>query len=213
MPYLADLEQSGIPTVLLNYVEETEKIKHDAVLYGIPGLRYVEADRKSLGGIEEADKVLQPLLDGLTKPLTEKEKTSGRYAPAQPRILFEGTLPEAEKFYQQTERIPRILNAEWSMFTDGLPVVIPTEERIKEMLAGTSHKPDELITLQRDFEVRAQAGLFMPAMTRKKGEVIKFMPMGRTATVEQIAVNAVMAGCRPEYFPVVLAMAIRRLHG
>jgi hypothetical protein len=33
------------------------------------------------------------------------------------------------------------------------------------------------------------------------------MPMYRTATVEQVAVNAVMAGCRPEYFPVVLAMA------
>jgi len=31
--------------------------------------------------------------------------------------------------------------------------------------------------------------------------------MYRTATVEQVAVNAVMAGCKPEYFPVVLAMA------
>ena len=33
------------------------------------------------------------------------------------------------------------------------------------------------------------------------------MPMYRTATVEQVAVNAVMAGCKPEYFPVVLAIA------
>jgi hypothetical protein len=46
----------------------------------------------------------------------------------------------------------------------------------------------------------------MPETHRKKGDIIKFMPMYRTATVEQIAVNAVMAGCRPEYFPVVLAI-------
>ena len=207
MPYLADLEQSGIPTVLINYVEETEKVKNDSVLYGIPKLRYVEADRKSPGGVEEADRLLPLVLEGLTRPLTRAEKAGGRYAPEPPRILFEGTLPEAEKFYQQTERIPRILDAEWSMYTDGLPVVIPTEERVKEMLTGTSHAPDELISLQRDFETRPQAGLFMQGMIRKKGEVIKFMPTGSTATVEQIAVNAVMAGCRPEYFPVVLAMA------
>jgi len=45
------------------------------------------------------------------------------------------------------------------------------------------------------------------AINRKKGDVIEFMPMYRTATVEQVAVNAVMAGCKPEYFPVVLAIA------
>jgi hypothetical protein len=191
----------------MNYTEETEKVKHDSVLVGIPKLRYVEADRKSPGGVEEADRVLPLLLDELTRPLNAAEKKSSTWAPEQPRILFEGTLPEAEAFYQQTEKIPNILNAEWSMYTDGLPVVIPTEERVEEMLTGTSHKPDELITLQHDFETRAMEGTFQPAMKRNKGEVIKFMPMGRTATVEQIAVNAVMAGCRPEYFPAVLAMA------
>ena len=175
--------------------------------YGVPKLRHIEADRKSPGGVEEADKVMQPLIDALTKPLTAAEKKKSTWAPEQPRILFEGTLLEAEKFYQQTEKIPNILNAEWSMYTDGLPVVIPTEERVKEMLTGTSHKPDELITLQSNFESREQGGLFQAAMQRKKGEVIKFMPTGQVATVEQVAVNAVMAGCRPEYLPVVLAMA------
>ena len=92
------------------------------------------------------------------------------------------------------------------MYTDGLPVVIPTEERVKEMLKGTSHKPDELITLQRDM-TNGRFGAVESGYTRKKGEVVKFMPMYRTATVEQVAVNAVMAGCKPEYFPVVLAMA------
>ncbi|MBI2850251.1 MAG: hypothetical protein HYX80_04310 [Chloroflexi bacterium] len=203
MPYLTDLEKAGIPTVLIDLAEETTKVRHDARIYGVPELRVVEASR-TLPGPEDVDNILEDIIAGLTKPLTAKEKKSGQWASEEPRILFEGTLEEADKFYAQAENIPGILNAPFSMYTDGLPVIIPTEERVKEMLAGTSHKPDEHITLQRDMEVRA--GLF-PGFSRKKGEVIRFMPMGRTATVEQVAVNAVMAGCRPEYFPVALAIA------
>jgi hypothetical protein len=206
LPYLVDLEQSGIPTVLLSYTEETEKIKHDSTLYGVPKLRFIEASRNSLGGISEANLVMPKLLDALTRPLTPEEKEKGRWAPKQPRILFEGTLPEAEKFYDQTENIPGILNAPYSVYTDGMPIVIPTEERVAEMLKGTSHKPDEVITLQRDIVIKG-VGNIASSMTRKKGELVQFMPMFRTATVEQVAVNAVMAGCKPEYFPLVLAIA------
>ena len=65
-------------------------------------------------------------------------------------------------------------------WTDGLPIVPPTEERVEAMLAGMSwRKPDEVI------------GVIPPRM----GD----------ATLRQIAVNAVMAGCKPEYLPVVVA--------
>ena len=208
MPYLSDLEAAGIPTVWIVYNEETEKVKNDSTIFGVPKLRFVVASRNSLGGISEADKLVQPLLDALTRPLTDEEKKSGSWAPKQSRILFEGTLPEAEEFYNQTKQIPRLLGAPFSVYTDGLPVVIPTEDRVAAMLKGTSHKPDELITLQRDMVMGAgPAAAVEKAITRKKGDVIEFMPMYRTATVEQVAVNAVMAGCKPEYFPVVLAMA------
>ena len=64
-------------------------------------------------------------------------------------------------------------------WTDGLPVVPPTPARVLRMLEGTTRAPDEVVaTVGPDF-----AG----------------------CTVEKAAVNAVMAGCRPEYFPVVLA--------
>ncbi len=64
-------------------------------------------------------------------------------------------------------------------WTDGLPVVPPTDERILRMLGGTRRAP---------------------------GEVIGHVPPNLAAcTVEKAAINAVMAGCRPEYFPVVLA--------
>ncbi len=210
MPYLADLEDSGIPTVLLAYNEETEKIKHDAVIHGVPKLRFVVASRNSVGGVSEVDKVLPEILDGLLRPLTPEEQKNEQWAPTEPRILFEGTLDDADKFYNQTEQIPRLRGAPWSVYTDGLPVIIPTEERVEKMLKGTHHSPNEIITIQRDVKQLASAygmGAVAQDSMKKKGDIVQFMPMYRTATVEQVAVNAVMAGCRPEYFPVVLAIA------
>lgn len=64
-------------------------------------------------------------------------------------------------------------------WTDGLPVVPPTEARVMAMLEGTSRAADDFVA--------------------------EIPPDLHPATVEQIAVNAVMAGCKPEYFPVVLA--------
>jgi hypothetical protein len=64
-------------------------------------------------------------------------------------------------------------------WSDGLPLVPPTEERVLRMLDGTSRDPQEVI------------GLAPPALA--------------AASVEKIAINAVMAGCKPEYLPVVLA--------
>lgn len=64
-------------------------------------------------------------------------------------------------------------------WTDGLPVVLPTVGRVREMLAFTERKPADIV-----------------------GEV---EPLKGLATIEKIAANAVMAGCRADYFPVVLA--------
>src|SRR5262245_56242898 len=64
-------------------------------------------------------------------------------------------------------------------WTDGLPVVPPTPARVLRMLDGTSRAADEVVAV-------------VP-------------PDLVPATVEKVAINAVMAGCRPEYLPVVLA--------
>ena len=64
-------------------------------------------------------------------------------------------------------------------WSDGLPVIPPTAERVLRMLSGT---------------------------TRDPAEVVAVVPPDLVpCTVEKVAVNAVMAGCRPEYLPVVLA--------
>ena len=67
------------------------------------------------------------------------------------------------------------LEKEWS---DGFPVVTPTDERVQWMLGGTRRSPDEII------------GSVPPAMA--------------VATVRKVAIHALMAGCKPEYLPVVL---------
>jgi len=72
-------------------------------------------------------------------------------------------------------------------FTDYLPVVLPTKELVDEMLMGTSHDPDKII------------GKMSPTNT---GNFFEYW----TFTVRDVAVNAVMAGCKPEYMPVLLAM-------
>jgi hypothetical protein len=92
------------------------------------------------------------------------------------------------------------VNAPLAVYTDGFPVRIPTEERVKAMLKGTSHRPEEVLTLQAD--VKSPMGEL-----RKKGDLVRFQPLKRTATVEKVAINAVMAGCKPEHLPVILAIA------
>jgi hypothetical protein len=64
--------------------------------------------------------------------------------------------------------------------TDGLPVVPPTPERVQEFLNYTERSPDAIL------------GIFPPAR--------------REATPWTVAVNSVMAGCRPEYMPVLMAV-------
>ena len=64
--------------------------------------------------------------------------------------------------------------------TDGLPIVPPTQAAVDAMLRGTSHDPDEVVATE-------------------------FPPEGMIATVRQVAINGVMAGCSAEHLPVLLA--------
>ncbi len=117
--------------------------------------------------------MMQTVVEHLTKPLTDKEKYSGP-APAptpEPRLLHPDTEDNLQRFFKDKD------------WTDYNPIILPTEERVKAMLEGTSHEPDEvLVTLN------------WPGGERK-------------FTVEKAAICAVMAGAKPEYFPLILALA------
>jgi len=198
LPYIAELEKAGIPTVLIDLEDQHNMVQQEALSNGVPNVRYLPASR-TMPGPEDVDKIIRSVLEALTRPLTKKEKERGTYNPPQPRIIFEGTLDEAETFYQQTKNIPSPVNAPLSIYSDGLPIRVPTEDRVNEMLTGTSHKPDEIVAQQSD-----RMGM---RGTRKRGEPVLFQPMNLTATVEKVATIAVMAGCKPEHLPIVLAIA------
>ncbi|HET7598089.1 MAG TPA: hypothetical protein VFK15_14240 [Burkholderiales bacterium] len=81
----------------------------------------------------------------------------------------------AESKLSAVDEFEFFLEKEWS---DGFPVVTPTEARVKRMLAATQRDPDE--------------------------RVAHVPPAGEPATVRTVAIHALMAGCKPEYLPVVL---------
>jgi len=87
--------------------------------------------------------------------------------PAASTFVFPGRHEEIDAHYQERG------------WTDGLPIVPPTEAAVRSFLKQTDRDPREIV------------GVLPP----RQGE----------ATVERIAANAVMAGCLPKYFPVVLA--------
>ncbi len=86
--------------------------------------------------------------------------------PAARTFELEDSYPAINQLYQDRN------------WTDGLPIVPPTEELVAEFLRRTDREPREVL------------GVLSP----RQGE----------ATVEKVAINAVMAGCRPEHFPIVL---------
>ena len=114
------------------------------------------------------DTIFDDVIKALVRPLTEEEKSpKPREAEKLSRVVFSGDLDEVNLFFYRRG---------WS---DGLPLVPPTEKKVKEMLAGTDLPADTLLG--------------------------KLIPRQGKVTVEKIAINAVMAGCLPTYLPVLIA--------
>jgi len=155
--------------------------------YGMPGLRIqyflgpvwaktreqlkkqiVEGNNPLTG-----DPVMQEMVAKLTNPLTSEESRMGELKRDMGPDTFTGTPDELQQLYLEKR------------YTDFMPVILPTEEKVAEMLKATSHDPDE------------QLGRMNPGS--EAGETW-------TYTVKDAAISAVMAGARPEYFPVILAL-------
>jgi hypothetical protein len=113
--------------------------------------------------------VLEVTVDAVIEGLTGAPADAADVIEPDPTgIVFEGTPDEVNRvFYERG----------WS---DGLPIVPPTEARVREFLRFTDRQADE------------ELGVLLPDM--------------RSATVRTVAVNGVMAGCRPEYMPVLVAL-------
>lgn len=128
-----------------------------------PGVVAVDS-REELEG-----KVTGTLVDNIVQAFTKPVAPSAPSMEPEPdQIIFRGSLDEVQDF---------LTRRQW---TDGLPVIPPTVDRIEK---------------------------FLQFADRSRQDVIgSLLPENRQATVWNVAVNGVMAGCRPEYMPVLLAV-------
>ena len=184
------LEQEyGVPTAPVSTLEFASVIAEDRRFHGVP-LRFTYTPhpvagmttpvlRKYIEGADPATqrRVMDEVVEALTKPIGEDERVAD-FVPATRSGIRQSLLePDTEENLQRL-----FYERGW---TDGLPIVLPTEERVAAMLSGTTHAPDEVV------------GEIYLHDTR---EHLKF-------TVEMVAIIGVMAGARPEHLPVLLAVA------
>ena len=175
-----------MPTVAVHTHVFHRVAKSTARLRGIPNLRQAFVPQPVVGRnsgelrayVEGNDavsgrKFMEEVIEGLTRPLDDADLSGATFERTTPRLVPSDTQENLESLF---------LENRW---TDFMPIVLPTQERVSAMLKATSQPPDKVVG-------RMRAGNF-----RETWEY----------TVEKVAVNAVMAGARPEYFPVILALA------
>jgi hypothetical protein len=175
------MEKMGIPSAPIITQAYVDLAKSTAAQRGMPTLRIAYTVHPVWGKTPEQ---LRALVDGNDpvsgKPFM-KEIVDGLTMPLTPEDQKSGLQPVAmgpDTFGPDTsDNLQKYFMD--NQMTDYMPIIIPTQARVDAMLKGTSHQPDEQV---------GRAG-------------------GWKYTVKQVAVNAVMAGCDPSYFPIVLAIA------
>jgi len=184
--------QYGVPTVAVHTDIFQRAVRSVARVNGMPRARAVFVPQpvmgKSAGELRAyvdgndpttGRPVMQEVIEGLTRPFDAEDLKKVVYERTTPRLVEPDTEANLHHLF---------LENHW---TDTLPIVLPTEERVAAMLAGTHRKPDEVV------------GHMRPTQFREYWEY----------TVEKVAVNAVMAGAEPAYFPVILAIAASGVSG
>lgn len=145
---------------------------------GMPGLPVVYVPHP-VGGVQaaEVEAKADAVLEAVIQVLTEEEEMDAQ----QPGTiaLVVGANPSAERIVlpdSAGQVFEEYLRRGW---TDGLPILPPTEEAVAEMVRAGSLNPRRVVAA--------------------------IPPLGGEATVEKIAVNAVMAGCLPQYLPLLVS--------
>lgn len=167
------MEKMGIPTVMVTRQGFSRVVENAFASAGLPA---------------EASQVVYPIdmfvpgsdltpieekMNELVAGLTEWElKLAAKKAVVPPKVIVKG------KDYDEAIANVNTLFLR-NMWSDGLPIIPPTEKRVRRLLTGTDLPSDRLI--------------------------IKILPRGGIATVETLAVSLAMAGGRPEYMPVLIA--------
>lgn len=184
--WCTSLEKLGVPAVPLITAVFPELERGVAYLRGMPKMRIVYVPFEIVGTSEEHNRKLMEGNDPVTGKPILKEIVEALTKPPTAEEKKTGTIKRPTPRLLQPDspkNLRRLINE--NGWTDYYPVILPTEEEVAEMLKGTSHKPNEIV---------GKMPVYGPY------ESLEY-------TVEKVAVNAVMAGLRPEYFPVALAIA------
>lgn len=165
------VEKLGIPTVSIVCDGFLMQGRFSAKGMGMPNLPYaVYPGHVNIATEEEVrENTKSILLDQVVKGLTVQPPDAK--PPKEPDlkdIVFQGSFEEINEFFYDSE---------WS---EGLPVVPPTIEKVEQFIRFTERSADDVIGY--------------------------LLPDNREATVWNVATNGVMAGCRPEYMPVLIAL-------
>ena len=167
----AAAEKAGIPSSSLVCEGFIGQAGTTSVGLGLPNLpvALVPGHVGTQSDAELSENIHGVTLDDVVKNLTEAPDDVETVEDPAPRdIVFSGTIDEINRLFIENE---------WS---DGLPIIPPTAERVEAFLEFTDLDPDEVLAV--------------------------LLPDSRAATVWSVAVNGVMAGCRPEYMPVLVAL-------
>ena len=168
----AAAEKAGVPSASLVCEGFIGQAATTAAGLGLPNLpSALVPGHVDVQTAEELDQnVVAVTVDAVIESLTENPPPVRRRAkdPDMLDVVFEGTFDEVNRFFYENE---------WS---DGLPIVPPTPERVQEFMRFTDRAAEE--------------------------EIGVLLPDRRSATVWTVAVNGVMAGCRPEYMPILVAL-------
>ena len=150
-------------------------------LNGMPPVRLVTVPETAYCAAKRDRELMEPVVKGAVEKIIAALTTPLTEAEKNVSDLLYDYAPKTfrgETWHEAYEAFLQYCTD--NALSDGLPVVPPTREAVDWMLKGTSESPDTVV------------GLMYP----KKG----------IATVEKIAIAAVMAGAKPEYLPVIIAV-------
>ncbi len=169
-------EYIGIPAVAIAAPTFTEQVFYTSTNNGVPAPRVAEypgafASHTTDELLKNTREILYPqIVKALTTPITAEElaRSTKKNQGGLRDDIFYGTYQEVNDYFREMN---------WS---DGLPIVPPTFEKVSEFLRYTDMKWDETVAV---------------------------LPVAhRNTTAWHVAVNGVMAGCKPEYMPILIAM-------
>ncbi|MEE8292223.1 MAG: hypothetical protein V3R80_12130 [Candidatus Tectomicrobia bacterium] len=175
---MMEFEKRGIPTVSWTAEGFVEDALRSAENFGMATLSMATMPLPYTNqSPDNIERMVSECIDQVVHGLTKTPEKAREVDAGFMIVSDERLMFEGEDLLEAMEVMNRqFLEWKWS---DGFPLIPPTPERVERMLRGTSRAPDDLIaSLEPGF--------------------------GR-ATVEKIAANAVMAGCRPEHLAVVIA--------